>query len=105
MDVDAFLRELENRRGYRGQMVHVQGVPEECLANHIVGSIRDGSPAWGAVEGEMWETLAQARDNHQRHRVHRFKPIKTHKLRVLVRKTRGDKAARMYGVRVYGKQA
>jgi len=27
MDVDAFLRELENRRGYRGQMVHTHDVP------------------------------------------------------------------------------
>lgn len=27
MDVDAFLREIGNRRGYRGQMVHVHDVP------------------------------------------------------------------------------
>ena len=79
-------------------------VIEGCIRNHIVVGIRSGSPAWGAVEDEMWEILAQSRDNHQRHRVHRFKPIRTHKLRVLVRKTRGDKAARMYGVKVYGER-
>ena len=28
MDVDAFLREMENRRSYRGQMVHVQDVAQ-----------------------------------------------------------------------------
>jgi hypothetical protein len=80
----------------------VQGVPDECAATYVVGGIRSGSPAWGARDGEMWEILAQARDNHQRHRVHAFKPIRTHKLRVLIRKMHGDMPARMYGVKVYG---
>jgi hypothetical protein len=79
-----------------------QGVPETCVRSYIVGAIRSGSPAWGAHDGELWEILAQARDNHQRHRIHRFRPIRTNKLRVLVRRTRGGKAARVYGVRVHG---
>jgi hypothetical protein len=78
----------------------VEGVPEECVAAYIVAGIRSGSPAWGARDGEMWEFLAQAQNNHQRHRVHRFLPIRTSKLRVAIRRTRGDKAARMYGVKV-----
>lgn len=80
----------------------VQGVPEECVATYVISGIRHGSPAWGARDGEVWEILSQSVDNYQRHRVHRFKPIRTHKLRISIRRTRGDRPARMYGLRVYG---
>jgi hypothetical protein len=77
----------------------VQGAPEECVANYTLSAVREGSPAWGGPDGEHWEHLAQARDNHQRHRVHQIRPITTRKLRITFRRTRGV-PARLYGVRV-----
>ncbi|MGQ9729771.1 MAG: FAD-dependent oxidoreductase [Candidatus Zipacnadales bacterium] len=81
----------------------IQATPEECVADYMIAGIRGGAPAWSAREGELWETLAQAHNNHQRHRIHRFKPIRTNKLRIAIRRTRGNRPARMYGVKVYGK--
>jgi hypothetical protein len=84
----------------------VQGVPEECVSDYVVGAAREAKGAgFGARHDEYREMVAQASHNHQRHRVHRFKPITTNKLRIMIRRTRGDKPARMYGVRVYGKRA
>jgi len=79
----------------------VQGVPDECVAGYMVAGLRSGSPAWGARDGELWEFLAQSSHNHQRHRIHHFKSIKTRKLRLPIRRTRGDSPARLYGVKVF----
>jgi len=91
---------LTHETGFNARIV--PGVPDECVAAYVVAGVRSGSPAWGPVEGEMWETLAQARGNHQRHRVHRLKPPRTHRLRLLIRKTRAGKPARVYGARILG---
>jgi hypothetical protein len=91
---------LTHEAGFNERIV--QGVPEECVADYLVGGLHLGAPAWGAWEGQQWEILAQARGNHQRHRVHRLKPVRTSKLRVMIRKTRGDRPARLYQVRVFG---
>jgi len=79
----------------------VQGVPEECVSDYVVAAIRSGAPSWGAWDGEQWEILARTRDNHHRHRVHTVRPLRTTKLRVRIRKTRGGKPARMYQVRIF----
>lgn len=52
--------------------------------------------------GDAWKTVAEVRDNYQRHRVVRFPAQDISALRVKVLKTGGDASARIYGVRVYG---
>jgi len=41
------------------------------------------------------------KDNYQRHRQHRFKPITTSRLRLEVSATNGSPEARVYEIRVY----
>lgn len=51
--------------------------------------------------GAQWVTLAGVKGNFQRRRIHRFEPISTDRLRLTVRATNGDKAARVFEIRAY----
>ena len=51
--------------------------------------------------GGDWIDLLQVTGNYQRHRVHRFDPVRTSGLRLLVEATNGAPQARVYEVRVY----
>ena len=52
-------------------------------------------------EGGSWRTLVEVRENYARRRVHRFDPVRSDRLRVVVRATNGARSARIYEVRVY----
>jgi hypothetical protein len=54
-----------------------------------------------AREGEGWRTLARVAGNYQRHRIHRFEPVRTEALRVLFERTNGADQIRLYEVRAY----
>lgn len=51
--------------------------------------------------GGSWRTVAEARENYFRRRVHRFEPVRSDRLRLTVLATNGAPAARVYEVRVY----
>ena len=53
------------------------------------------------LDGEDWVTVAEARENYTRRRIHHFPAVETSSLRVLIDKTNGDPSARIYEVRVY----
>jgi hypothetical protein len=53
-------------------------------------------------DGAAWQSLVKERGNFQRHRVHRFPPITTDRLRLTITATNGDKSARVFEVRAYG---
>ncbi len=48
-----------------------------------------------------WKTVADVKHNYQRRRIHRFDPVKTAKIRVLITATHGDTSARIFEVRAY----
>jgi len=48
-----------------------------------------------------WIKILKVKDNYQRHRQHRFKPITTSRLRLEVSATNGSPEARVYEIRVY----
>lgn len=52
-------------------------------------------------DGKDWITVAEATNNYQRRRIHRFPTIESSKLRVVVDQTNGDSSARVFEVRVY----
>jgi len=52
--------------------------------------------------GGGWQSVARVRGNYQRKRVHRFAPVDTDRIRVLLEATNGAPNARIYEVRVYG---
>ena len=54
--------------------------------------------AW--VHG-AWRELARESGNHQRHRRHRFEPVRTDRIRLTVKATNGDPAAAVCEVRCY----
>jgi len=55
------------------------------------------------VSGTILKTrgITVVKDNYQRHRQHRFKPITTSRLRLEVSATNGSPEARVYEIRVY----
>ena len=53
-----------------------------------------------AVSGG-WRELVRVTDNYVRRRVHRFDPVRSRRLRVVVEATNGAASARIYEVRVY----
>lgn len=53
-------------------------------------------------DGTAWQSLVKERGNFQRHRVHRFAPVTTDRLRLTVTATNGDKSARVFELRAYG---
>ena len=56
------------------------------------------------LEGKTWKTVACVQDNFQRRRIHTFAPILASKVRVTVKKTHGDKAARIFEMRIYNEK-
>ena len=48
-----------------------------------------------------WKSLVDIAGNYQRRQVHRFDTVTSRKLRLEVRATNGDPAARLYEIRVY----
>jgi hypothetical protein len=48
-----------------------------------------------------WRVLAEASGNYHRRRIHRFRSVRSRKLRITVLATNGDSSARIYEVRVY----
>jgi len=70
---------------------HTAPLPPECVRDYEL-SVHDG---------KEWRTVAAAKGNYQRRRVHRFDPIAATKLRLTVHATNGDKSARVFEIRAY----
>ena len=66
-------------------------MPPECVRDYQVQVEKDGK----------WVAVADVKNNYQRRRIHRFDPVDTPKIRVLVTATNGDKSARIYEIRAY----
>ncbi len=49
-----------------------------------------------------WVSIVKVEGNYQRRRVHRFEPIRTRRLRLVVHATNGDRSARVFEIRAYG---
>jgi hypothetical protein len=54
-----------------------------------------------AQVADEWKVLEQVTGNYQRHRIHRFEPVQTSRLRVAFEKANGADQARLYELRVY----
>ena len=54
------------------------------------------------LDGENAKTVAAVQGNYQRKRVHAFDPISANVLRLVVKATQGDAAARVFEIRAYG---
>ncbi len=57
------------------------------------------------VDGDRWVDVLHERENASCHRVHRFEPVTTDKIRVEVLRTHGSKSARIFELRLYGPKA
>ncbi len=66
-------------------------MPPECVRDYQVQ----------VLKGREWVAVADVKGNYQRRRIHRFDPVETSKIRVLVTATNGDKSARIYEIRAY----
>ena len=54
-------------------------------------------------EGDGWATVASETGNYRRFRVHEFPPVRTRRLRLVVKSTNGEGwQARVYEIRAYG---
>lgn len=53
------------------------------------------------AEGDKWVEVVRQSDNILRHRVHRFDPVRTQRIRVEVRRTRGSESAHIFEIRLY----
>jgi len=51
--------------------------------------------------GNKWVTVAEVRNNFQRHRIHNFKTMEVSKLRLTVKENYGAKSALVYEIRAY----
>ena len=58
-----------------------------------------------ARDGDLWRTLVHVTGNYQRHRVHKFGPVRTDALRVAFEKTNGADQVRLYELRAYAPRA
>ena len=65
--------------------------PDVCVRGYRIECEVDG----------MWQRVAGARLNFQRFRKHRFKPVKTRKVRLTVVSTHGAPFARLFEIRAY----
>lgn len=65
------------------------GTPRECVRDYEIQAWTDGH----------WRTLEKVAGNHQRRKLHRFAPVVTQKLRLLVTAVNGDPSARVYEFR------
>ena len=70
---------------------HTEPLPPECVRDYRIERWSDGG----------WKPLATVRGNFQRRRVHRFAPVTTDRIRIVVTATNGDPMARIFEVRVY----
>ena len=55
----------------------------------------------GSSDGKTWFALAEEKGNFQRHRIHRFAPVRLKALRLTVAATYGSEEANVFAVRVY----
>ena len=55
----------------------------------------------GSADGKTWFALADEKGNFQRHRIHRFAPVRLKALRLTVAATYGSEEANVFAVRVY----
>ena len=65
--------------------------PKECVKGYTLSFWRDGE----------WAPLVEETDNYQRHRIHRFAPVTSPKLRLTIHATHGFPSARVYEIRAY----
>jgi len=63
----------------------------ECASDYVVRALIDGD----------WKELVRVEGNYQRRRIHRFEPVKSRCVSVVVSKTNGDPSARIYEIRIY----
>ncbi|MEM9413194.1 MAG: FAD-dependent oxidoreductase, partial [Planctomycetota bacterium] len=82
---------LETKRYSTWKFASTERMPPECVRDYKI-QIHDG---------QDWVTVAEAKNNYQRRRIHTFPTVNSSKLRVVVDKTNGDPSARIYEVRVY----
>ena len=64
----------------------------QCIRDYVIYHLDDHG---------FWRKLITMRGNYHRHRIHKFKPVTSSKLRIEVLATNGDASARIYEVRVY----
>ena len=55
----------------------------------------------GSADGKTWFVLADEKGNFQRHRIHRFAPVRLKALRLTVVATYGSEEANVFAIRVY----
>ena len=65
--------------------------PPECVADYDVS----------CFDGAAWKTVATVKGNWLRRRIHRFDAEKASKLRLTVKRTNGEKSARVFEIRAY----
>jgi len=65
--------------------------PPECVADYEVSYL----------DGAKWKTVATAKGNWLRRRIHRFDTVKARKVRLTVKRTNGEKSARVFEIRAY----
>lgn len=65
--------------------------PKECVKEYALSFWRDGG----------WVPLVETTGNYQRHRIHRFAPVTSEKLRLTILATHGSPSARVYEIRAY----
>jgi len=65
--------------------------PEVCVKAYTLSFWKDGE----------WVQVVEETDNYQRHRIHRFDPVVSQKLRLTLHETHGARSARVYEIRVY----
>ncbi len=66
-------------------------LPEECVKAYTLSAWKDGA----------WVPLAEETDNILRHRIHRFDPVTSRKVRLTIHDTHGSPSARVFEVRAY----
>ena len=65
--------------------------PKECVKDYALSFWKDGE----------WVPLVEETGNYQRHRIHRFDPVTSEKLRLTIHATHGSPSARVYEIRAY----
>jgi len=86
-----FDTDLKAKRYISWEMKVEERMPPQCVRDYQVQVQKDG----------QWVTVAEAKNNYQRRRIHRFPAAQTAKIRVLITATNGDPSARIYEVRAY----
>ena len=63
--------------------------------------VRDYKLSYWDKKNETWAEIVCVRNNFHRKRIHKFKPVKSSKLRIDILATNGDRSARIFEIRVY----